>query len=127
MRRSALLGGVVGVILLLGTNGVAGAATLHVKPGQKWTAEEIGGNCAIETIGTGHTLTVDIVGPGTYAGGGKHITESYGDGEFAFSGTWSNVPQTTKKGYVGTFTGPSASLSGYLVKGVVSSWNGYTC
>jgi len=99
----------------------------HVKKGSQWTLEVNAGGCIVQTFGKDHTWTSDFQGDsGTYAGGGKTISETFTAGSangLTFAGTYSKH----SKEYTGTFGGPGAGNTGQLVKGVVSSWNGFSC
>ena len=103
-------------------------AAAHVKSGGRWTAEADDNGCQIQTFGPGHTFTGDDFGDaGTYTGGGRKITTTDttgNDTSLVFSGSYAKA----KKQYTGTFNGrDSITATGQLVKGAVSSWDGYTC
>ncbi len=98
-----------------------------MKPGGVWTEENKEGGCEVQTFGSANTFGADIGGDsGTYTGGGTKIAETWTHGQDAgltFTGHYS----TTKNKYVGTFGGFDAGDNGFIVKGVVSTWNGFSC
>jgi hypothetical protein len=130
MRRLAILSATLvatTTIGIVGLGGVAGAATIHFKPGTVWTEEAVAGGCEIWTVHSGFTFTADLDGDsGAYTGGAKHVTGIWTHGPSAgatFSGTWNG----TKKEYVVSFGGEGTGHTGQIVKGVVSSWDGVSC
>ncbi len=132
MRRLAVLAAGLAMVATLGVTGVSGAAAsvpaLHVKPGGVWTELNKQGGCEVQTFATGGTWTADIGGDaGTYTGGGKTLLETWTAGQDATL-TFTAKYSRSKKKYVGTFGGGfDQGDTGYLVKGVVSEWNGYSC
>jgi hypothetical protein len=132
MARLALMMAGVAMVVGIGVTAVAGSpvpeAAAHVKPGGVWTSEPDGNGCEVQTFAAGHTWTGDGFGDsGTYTGGGKKITTTDTAGNdvtLVFTGSYSKA----KKQYTGTFAGRDGiTAKGQLVKGAVSTWNGYSC
>jgi len=119
------------IIMGTGSVGVAGATTppapaLHIKSGGEWTAENVEGGCEVQTFGAG-TFTADIGGDsGSYSSVGTKISETWNAGQdegLTFKGHYSK----SLKEYKGKFGGFDAGDTGFIVKGVVSSYNGFDC
>jgi hypothetical protein len=131
LRRITLVAAGFAVAAVLVFAGVAGASPLttgqHVKPGGVWTEENKEGGCEVQTFGPGSSFSADIGGDsGTYTGGGRKITETWTQGQdsgLTLSGKYS----ISRGKYVVTFGGFDAGDTGFLVKGVVSTWNGFSC
>jgi len=135
MRRWLMAIGLT-VATTLGASGVAGATPHgHFQVGQQWTVEITtsangDGNCAIETVGPGGTLTFDneALQNGHYRAGGRNASESFSDplGSWKFHGTWS----ATLVQYTGRWRakgGIAGRFSGQVVPGAVPSWGDSTC
>jgi hypothetical protein len=109
------------------TASAASPAVLHIKPGSEWTAEvNGGGGCEVQTFAANHTFRGGSYDEGLWSGGGNKIAMTWTAGYVSgltFTGTFTRTPT---KEYVGNFGGISAT-TGQLVKGVVSSWDGFTC
>jgi hypothetical protein len=139
MRRVMLATAGLALMIGIGLTGVPGASgstpalhvtatpALHVKPGSKWTLERVGGSCAVWTIGAGDTWTSDMGGnKGTFTGGGHKITATWTAGSnypASFSGTYHRAA----KEYVGPGGGNLSGGTFNLIKGVVPTWDGYSC
>lgn len=130
MRRMGLMATGMALVMSVGFVGVAHAAAMasHVKPGGVWTETNVEGGCEEQNFAVGHSWTAPSQGDaGTYTGGGKTITESWTTGHdsgLTFSGKYSK----SKKEYIGTFGGSfDNGDTGYIVKGVELTWNGYSC
>jgi hypothetical protein len=100
----------------------AGAAVLHVKPGQLWTSyyNHKTGDCEVLTIDAGH-MFVETNGKdsdvGTYTGGGRTVTLTWtgGDGKgLTFTGTWHGASQD----YTGKFHNGGNTVPGTFNPGV---------
>jgi hypothetical protein len=133
MRRLAMASGALAVAATLvttgGFGGIASASVHHVQPGTVWTIELNQLNCEIQTIHAGNTWVSDLFGDaGTYRGGARTFSETWTSGAIdagtTFSGRWHRATQS----YVGVFHGGLRNgVTGQLVSGVVSSWDGATC
>lgn len=98
----------------------AGAAILHVKPGQQWTSYVNGspGDCEVETMEAGH-MFVETSGVqsdvGTYTGGGETITLTYTGGDAAglvVTGRWNRLAKDYKTTLSGIETGTGTFRKG---------------
>jgi hypothetical protein len=120
------------IMASLGSGGAgadsAAVPALHIKNGSQWTAEvNDGGGCEVNTFSANHTFRGGSYGDaGMWRDGGSRITMTWTAGYvtgLTFTGTFTKTPT---KEYVGNFGGITAA-TGQLVKGVVSSWDGFTC
>jgi hypothetical protein len=94
----------------------------HVLPGSQWTLQELSfiamlPSCTIETFLPGHGWRDDIGRSGRYGGGAQSISETFGKGPGALTGTWNS----TTNDYVGTlFVGARPAYTITLSPGVTA-------
>ena len=134
VRQSAMVASGLALATSLGLTGagVASAAVpaLKIKPGAIWTLEMRHGACEHDTFDpTFHQFTSDRYGDGgVWSGGGSMISMIWTVGASSgvtFSGDF--VSTTTPFKYKGSVNDGGAIIRTKVVKGAVSSFDGFTC
>jgi len=124
VRRVTVMTALLAMVATLGFSGVGSASALaRVKPGQVWTFEvDNGGGCEIVDVGAKHAWS-DPDFPndfGTYSGGGRSVTLTWGDKTLTFTGDYFGSANE----FIGLITGNDIAQ---LVNGDVSTWDGISC
>jgi hypothetical protein len=131
LRRTAVLAAGLALtasVGLAGTGAASGASSAAIANHSKWTTEINGVGCEIEQFVTSNsTFTGDFYGDaGTWSGGTTSVKMKWtagGESGLTFKGTYNS----SLKAFVGHFGAAVSGLTGQLVKGAVSSFEGVRC